>query len=245
MVDAGMLSYYKNLYGGHKIIYVRFLDLEFVFRTLTKQEYKSVVYINSMNSRKDFEDAICQAALLYPEDYEFSQCGHAGIPERISSEIEMLSGFTDIAVAIQDYNNAKEQSNLETQAMDLIKAFIPEYTYEEMEAWTWQKLMETSVRAENIAKLKGFDWHLEDKSDDYKDKMSGMTSDNKEFINELYNKGVDPMSYFKDEIELELKEKHNIVSFPLISSGRWKEEGVLNAIRNQKTRSNKSSGNRG
>lgn len=234
MVDAGMLSYYKNLYSGHKIIYVRFLDLEFVFRTLTKQEYKNVLYINSMNSQKDLEDAICQAALLYPEDYDFSQGGHAGIPETVAYEIQDLSGFSDISVVINDYREIKEVSNLETQAMDLIKAFIPEYTYEEMEAWTWQKLMQTAVRAENIAKLKGFDWHLEDKTDDYKEKISKISSDNKEFIDNLYKQGVDPMAYFKDEIELELKEKRNIVSFPLISSGKWKEEAVLNAVRNQK-----------
>lgn len=232
-VDAGMMSYYKNLYGGHKIIYVRFLDMEFIFRTLTKQEYKSVMYINHAN-RKDLEDGICQAALLYPEDFQFSECGCAGIPERVAAEIEHISGFTDLSVVVNDYKTFKENVNLETQAMDLIKAFIPEYTYEEMETWSWQKLMETAVRAENVAKLKGFDWHLEDKSEDYNNTIASISSDNKEFVDSLYNQGIDPMMYFREEIELDLKEKKNIVSFPLITSGRWKEEAVLNAVRNQK-----------
>lgn len=236
MVDSGMMSYYKNLYSGHKIIYVRFLDNEFIFRTLTKQEYKNVMYIHSFDTRKEIEDALCQAALLYPEEYDFSQCGYAGIPEFVANKIEDLSSFLDISVAMNDYRTAKENVTLETQSMDLIKAFIPEYSYDEMETWTWQKLMTMAVRAENIAKLKGFDWHLEDKSDDYKKEISNISSSNKEFIDTLYNQGIDPMGYFKDEIEFELKDRRNVVSFPLISSGRWKEEAVLNAVRSQKTR---------
>ena len=40
-VDIALLNYYKDLYSGHKIIYVRFLDTDFIFRTLTRKEYKN------------------------------------------------------------------------------------------------------------------------------------------------------------------------------------------------------------
>ena len=117
--------------------------------------------------------------------------------------------------------------------MDLIKAFIPEYTYEEMEDWTWEKLMTYTAKAERIAKYKGFDWHLVDQSDDYIQNLESMNSDNTEFVNGLYEQGIDPMMYFKDEIEQEIKTKRDIIDFPLITKGRWNDEGVLNVVRQQ------------
>ena len=40
IIDRATLNNYKDLYNGHNIIYVRFLDEEFIFRTLTRKEYK-------------------------------------------------------------------------------------------------------------------------------------------------------------------------------------------------------------
>ena len=231
-VTIKLINYFKSLYSGHKIIYVRFSDNEFIFRTLNKNEYRSILLVN--RNRKDIEDALCNAACLYPEEYDFYTCGFAGLPEVAAERIETLSGFNDIHVALDNYHEAKEQNTLELQAMDLIKAFIPEYTYEEMKDWTWQRLMETTVRAENVAKLRHFDWHLEDQSEEYEQKASEVNMDNKAFIDELYKSGVDPMIYFKDELQELSNRKNPVVDFPLISSGKWHDEEVLNAIRKQR-----------
>lgn len=228
-VTKELLNYYKDLYNGHKIIYVRFLNNDFIFKTLTKQEYK-IIY-NSYVNKIDVQNAICNIACVYPEEYNFDECGYAGLPEYVSDVIEDLSGFKDIHTVINFYNTYKNQVTLEIQAMDLIKAFIPEYTYEEMESWTWEKLMKITVRAEQIAKLKGFDWHLEDQSDKYEEDISKINSDNKDFINELYQSGIDPMFYFEDEIK-QLSKK-NVLDFPLITSGKWNDEDLLDVIRKQ------------
>ena len=34
-VDLSLLNYYKDLYSGHKIIYVRFLGEDFIFKTIS------------------------------------------------------------------------------------------------------------------------------------------------------------------------------------------------------------------
>ena len=39
VVDMNLLAHYKDLYSGHKILYVRFLDNDFIFRSLTRKEY--------------------------------------------------------------------------------------------------------------------------------------------------------------------------------------------------------------
>lgn len=230
-ITESMLSYFKNLYSGHKILYVRFSDKEFVFRTLSRGEYKNILFLNS--NEYDKQDAVCNAACIYPEEYDFAVCGYAGLPETVSEYIENLSGFTDIDVILNDYRTAKELNSLEIQAMDLIKAFIPEYTYEEMKEWSWQKLMEITARAEAIARLKGFDWHLEDQSKEYKEQLASFTPDNKQIIDRMYKEGIDPMVYFADVIKKEFDSRKNVVDFPLITSGKWNNGGIIDAIKRQ------------
>lgn len=231
VVDVKLLTYYKDLYSGHKIIYVRFLDEDFVFKSLTRKEYKYI--IQNCRSRMDIEDAICNTTCIYPEEYEFEYCAFAGLNEYVARIIEDVSGFGNIQTVLNDYRQYKQQTNLELQCMDLIKAFIPEYTYEEMEDWTWEKLMRMTVRAEKLAELKGFDWHLQDESEEYMQEMSKINSNNKEFIDELYANGVDPMFYFEDEIKHLMV--HDIIDFPLIGGGHWNDEVILDAIRKQRS----------
>ena len=177
VVDMNLLAHYKDLYSGHKILYVRFLNTEFIFRTLTRKEYKYIV--QSGMSKYDIDDAICNTACLYPENYDFNVCGYAGISEYVAETLKDLSNFNSVQSILNEYYQYKEIVTLETQCMDLIKAFIPEYTYEEMEEWTWEKLMKMTVRAENVASLKGFDWSLKDESEQFDEQMSRIDPNNK------------------------------------------------------------------
>lgn len=235
--DIGLLNYFKDLYSGHKIIYVRFLDTEWIFRTLTRKEYK---YILAMHTdRMDIEDTICSTACLFPEEYDFGNAGFAGFNEYVAGAIEDASGVTNIQSVIDEYHKAKDMNSLEIQCMDLIKAFIPEYTYEEMEEWTWGKLMQMTVRAEHVATLKGFDWHIEDKSEEYMEQLSEINMDNKEFIKKLKEQGVDPMYYFADELR---NMKREVLDFPLIGGIHWNNGEVLDVIREQVRKKNAAKG---
>lgn len=228
-VDIALLNYYKDLYSGHKIIYVRFLDMDFVFKTLTRKEYKYI--LKSCATKMDIEDAICNTCCIYPEDYDFDTCGFAGLNEYVADILETVSGLKDIQDVLNEYHRLKEITNLEIQCMDLIKAFMPEYTYEEMEEWTWEKLMFMTVRAEKVAELKGFDWHIQDQTEEYMAELEQINSNNKEFLKELQDEGIDPMYYFSDELEHTFKKE--IIDFPLIGGTHWNDEVVLSVIRKQ------------
>lgn len=227
MVNEDKIIFLKEKYNGHKIIYVRFSNEEFIFRTLSKKEYK---YIKSISSEEyDLHDNICNIACLYPEDYNFSECYIAGLPDYVSNIIEEESGFTNIDKIMECYYNERDNITLEQQCMDMIKAFMPEHTYEEMEEWTWQKLMQTTARAERIAKLKGFDYHLNDKTKEMTEEYDKMNSDNPDFIKNLYEHGIDPMFHFKHELKLE----NDILEFPLILGNSYDNEVILDAVRKQ------------
>ena len=228
-VGISLLNYFKDLYSGHKVIYVRFLDTDFVFRTLTRKEYKYVMSTNS--ERMDIEDAICNIACLYPEGYDFTHCGFAGLNERVARVIEEHSGFTNVETVMSEFRAMRQVLNLETQCMDLIKAFIPEYTYEEMEEWTWSKLMHTTARAERVAALRGFDWKIEDRTEEYTESMQSISIDNQEFIKELQQNGIDPMYYFAED--LKNIGRHEVLDFPLIGGTHWNDEVILGVIREQ------------
>ena len=229
VVDMNLLAHYKNLYSGHKILYVRFLDNDFIFRSLTSKESKYL--LQSGLSQMDMEDSICNTACLYPEDYDFTVCGFAGLNEYVANIIKDISDFSDIRSILNEYHKYKEIDNLEIQCMDLIKAFIPEYTYEEMEEWTWEKLMQITVRAEKVAALRGFEWSLKDESEQYIEEMQNINSENKEFLKELETNGIDPMFYFEDEIKHTFKKE--VLDFPLIGGSHWNDEVVLSVIREQ------------
>lgn len=234
--SVSLLNYFKDLYSGHKIIYVRFSNMDFVFRTLTRKEYKYIMASNS--NRMDMEDAICNTACLFPEGYEFMECGFAGFSSYVAPIIEEQSGVVNIQIVLDEYRKVKEYNTLETQCMDLIKAFIPEYTYEQMEEWTWQKLMSMTVRAEKVAELKGFDWHIEDKTDEYMEAMNGISMDNPEFIKELQDNGIDPMLYFSDELQEMHLGRKEVLDFPLIGGFHWNNEEILDVIRKQIAKKN-------
>ena len=229
VVDMNLLAHYKDLYSGHKILYVRFLDNDFIFRSLTRKEYKYL--LQSGLSQMDMEDSICNTACLYPEDYDFTVCGFAGLNEYVANIIKDISDFSDIRSILNEYHKYKEMDILEIQCMDLIKAFIPEYTYEEMEEWTWEKLMQITVRAEKVAALRGFEWSLKDESEQYIEEMQNINSENKEFLKELETNGIDPMFYFEDEIKHTFKKE--VLDFPLIGGSHWNDEVVLSVIREQ------------
>lgn len=230
MITEDTIMYLKEKYNGHKIIYVRFSNDEFIFRTLSKKEYK---YIKSISeTEQDLHDNICNISCLYPEEFDFNYCYYAGLSDYVSNIIEEESGFTNIDKIMECYYNAKNNITLEEQCMDMIKAFIPEYTYEEMKDWTWQQLMEITARAERIARLKGFDYKLNDKTKDMEEEYNQMNSDNPEFIENLYKHGIDPMFHFKSELKLE----NDILEFPLILGTSYNDEVILDAIRKQITK---------
>ena len=89
--------------------------------------------------------------------------------------------------------------------------------------------MTMTAHAEKVAKLKGFDYALNDKTEEMEEEYNKMNSDNPDFIKNLYEHGVDPMVHFKDEIEF----VKPVVEFPLIVGISFDNEVVLDAVRQQ------------
>jgi hypothetical protein len=123
--------------------------------------------------------------------------------------------------------------------MDLIKAFIGDYTYEEMEDWTWQKLMDMTVRAENIANLQGFDYHIE-RAENIDELSRKPSIHNDDDIQNALNRKINPLILFQDEIQKEVNANNNMVDNPFIIGRAWNNKEILNGFREQKTKASET-----
>ena len=233
MISDQKLQYYKEEYSGHKLIYVRFSNEDFIFRTLTVKEYEMILKMYSDQFKQ--ETAICNIACVHPDGYEFSECEFGVLPSVITGYLKKLSAFDSPQDIFDEYDSAKASSNLYQQCMDLIKAFIGDYTYEEMEDWTWQKLMDMTVRAENIANLQGYDYHIE-RSEDIEQQTHKPSIHDEDDIQNALNKKINPLILFQDEIQKEVNANNNMVDNPFIIGLAWNNKELLNGFREQKTK---------
>lgn len=228
----------KELHTGHRIIYVLFGQREFVFRTLSRKEYRDIVNIAS--SEFELEDIICQTALLSPEDYDFSISPLAGLSNNIAPSIIENSGFTSMDVILDIYDKSKEKIKLfDQQCMSIVKVCFPEFRYEEIEDWTWERLIDMATKAEYMLQIQGHKIQLVNKSEEVEEavqkQLAPTTEERDQLVKELRENGIDPMYYFKDS----LKHDKDYMETPLIGGIHWNDEGVLYEIRKQMERPSK------
>ena len=230
MLNDFDLEYFKEENSGHNLLYVRFSDSEFIFRDLSVKEYESLLRLFPDDEHR-LETAICNFSCIYPDEYEFSECPYGYLPTRVAPLVKEISNIDDLYyLAENQYYNEKANYPFFQECLDLVKAFLPEYSYEEMENWTWTYLMKMVVRAEKIALYKGFNYHL---NFDY---YRGEPLPEDEVVKNLLNNKYNPILYYKDRIEESLRETRSIRNDPFIIGMNWNNEDILNGFRNQKAK---------
>ena len=237
MLNAIDLNILKEKYKDEKIIYVNFRNkIEFVFKALAVQDYNKIISV--LSNEKDIEDAICQSCLIYPntDSYNISECPYAGVVEKSCEIIKAYSGIfnpNDVMSHIDIYRNQME--DFYEQCRNLIKAaFYNEFSYEEMEEWSWYKLIKYAVRAETILKYRnsdGIELTIKEKEDNAEgDIENNIKEDTEEIIKEMRKEGIDPMLYYHKG---DSNTGNEIIDFPLIGSIHWQRSDILDGIRKQ------------
>lgn len=220
----------KESLDGHDIIYLNTCGQEFVFRTLGIKEYNDINIC--VTTDKDIEDAICQATLVYPQGYKFSECPYAGIIPIASKAIKEASGVDNLDLIMDRMLEHKQDMNrFDMQCMNLVKAAFPEYKYDEIIEWPWVKLIDYAVRAEAILNIRGIEVQLVDRRNyNEEDEDVEVEPTKKEIGEELREQGYDPMRYFANDY---INKENNVIDFPLIGGLHWDREDVIDAIREQ------------
>lgn len=123
----------------------------FIYRALSRLEYKEVLALNEL-SAPEREELICSICTLYPEDYDFATCPVAGIPTKLAREIVEKSYVSDIEayMGIIKIHRDEISNNLDAQIACVINEAFPKYDLEEIEKWDVDKTAKYLSRAEFI-----------------------------------------------------------------------------------------------
>lgn len=83
-----------------KVYMSEFEDRAFIWRPLTRFEYKSILKLQNADALFR-EERICEAVMLWPENYNYDDMaeGEAGIPSLLAEQIMDASGFTSSGAA--------------------------------------------------------------------------------------------------------------------------------------------------
>lgn len=153
MIDSDIVFKLKEKYGN--IYSVNIKGVEVVFRELTFQEYKKILYLRELNdfSSADIEDVIISYSIVYPEDFDWNKIP-AGNVSALAEDVLDISGITSAKLA----KSILEQKRIEAnEVKNLMKAFvlatITSYTPEQLEAMTFSELAEKVALSEKIIEI--------------------------------------------------------------------------------------------
>lgn len=153
MIDSDIVFRLKEKYGNIYSVNIR--GVEVVFRELTFQEYKKILYLRELNdfSSADIEDVIISYSIVYPEDFDWNNIP-AGNISTLAEDVLDISGITSAKLA----KSILEQKRLEAnEVKNLMKAFvlatITSYTPEQLEAMTFSELAEKVALSEKIIEI--------------------------------------------------------------------------------------------
>ena len=93
--------------------------------------------------------------------------------------------------------------------------------------------MDMTVRAENIANMQGYEYHIE-KADNIDQLQTKPTIHNEEHVQNVINQKINPLIFFKDELEKEELPNNTMIDAPFIIGLGWNNKELLDGFRKQK-----------
>lgn len=224
MLGIEELLLIKESNNEGKIIYFSFYNHDFVFRLISPKEYAKIKMLTI--TEEEFEDAVCQITLLYPnpEEYDFSICPLGGVTKTMSKYIVEKSMIFDDVQAIAYYEVQKRNLNVFAEQCSLyVKAAFPEYPLDEIYNWDYEKLLSMTAKAEVVLKLKGSNMVLT-----YNEEEIGKEKP-KPTAEELRKNGIDPMFYYANEFPA----PNNHIDYPVILGTNWNRGDLIDKYKKQ------------
>lgn len=213
----------KESINNEKIIYVQFGKHEYVFRSISPKEHTQAKFLTSR--AEELSDAICQIALIYPGDFDFSQSPVAGLSDSISKRIISESLLDNDLGVIEQFEESKNKlSTFLVQCSLFVKSAFPEYTLNEIEEWNYEKLMDMTAKAEFVLKIQGSQFEIKYNKEELENPEKEKVEDKV-----LYDNGIDPMFYYADAIKL----RNPLISYPIILGASWDREELVEDVRKQ------------
>lgn len=153
---------YKTLYT------YQFEDKIFIYRPVGRKEYKDL-FINDAVDDATREEYLCQICVLYPQNFDFSDCDEAGLPTTLAFEITKNSYLSqERRDKVLNYFR-QDMYDLDNQMTCLILEAFPNLDMETVENWDIETTCKYYARAEWILhNLHGIQFKEKDPNAGYK-----------------------------------------------------------------------------
>ncbi len=211
----------KEKYNDERLIYIKFNNREYLFRLISSYEYKECKMF--AEDKFTFNDAICQIAIVYPENIDFAHHEIAGFSDFVSPVIidkSMIFEDTKLTEILE--TNRESNMTFIKECKLMIKAAFPELSLKEINNMSYVKMMEMTADAEKILFLRGsrnadgslikIEYEIdEEKLEEAKKELTDK---------ELWAKGIDPMLFNIDKLQL----KKPLIDEPFIVGPKWNDE---------------------
>jgi hypothetical protein len=229
-----MLSLYdilliKEQNNNEKLIYVQFGKHDYIFRLLAPKEYVQCKLLTGDEYERN--DAICQLCLVYPEGLSFAENPIGCLSDKIADEIvEKSMIFRDLDVLVKFEDNQEALKRFLPECMNFVKAAFNEFSYDDIESWSYEKLMNMTAKAERVLQLRAGDIGGEVIKLGYEIDEEKINNPPPEpTAEELIKQGIDPMLYFSKDIVL----KKPLVDDPVILGSDWRNEELMKRVGKQ------------
>lgn len=229
-----MLSLYdllliKEQHNNEKLIYVQFGNHDYIFRLIAPKEYVQCKLLTSNEYERN--DAICQLCLIYPDGFSFAENPIGCISDNIAEEIvERSMIFKDLGVLVKFEDNQEALKRFVPECMCFVKAAFNEFSFDDIESWSYEKLMDMTAKAERVLQIRAGDMQGEIIKLGYEiDEEKINNPAPPPTSEELIKQGIDPMLYFSKDIVL----KKPLVDDPVILGSDWRNEELMKRVGKQ------------
>lgn len=152
-VDVSQLI--SDLQDKYRDIFIVSIQGEiFIYKPLGRRDWCDICNRNDLNALQK-EDLICATCVVYPENYDFSQCA-AGLPTELASKIKQDSYLSKEAVINMIEYYRDDMATINNNITCIINEAFPNFDIEEIENWGWDRTIKYFTRAEwKLTNLRG------------------------------------------------------------------------------------------
>lgn len=215
---------YTNVYS------TKINDDVFIWKLLNTKELE-IINKTSAYDVQEREDLVCQYAVIFPKDIDFSNY-KAGVPPTLAPLILEESGFTSADKIYKYLDGLRKdlETNFISQASVIIVSAFPQYTFNEVENWDIETFLDILAKAEwKFKVLDGRDFKLE------KTKLEEETEEEKKeklkkLEEALIQMGGDPILHLYEDY---YKKEKKYTELPFIVGNNYTNKEVVNAVQQQ------------
>lgn len=143
---------------NRNVFFTNICNQVFMYRSLKRNEFRNIV--KSEMEDEDKQDLVCEACVLYPENYDFNE-SFAGIVPKLSKEIIENSFLDSLETRTQVLlYYRQEMFDIDNQINCIINEAFPQHDIETIDSWDLEQTSKYLANAEwKLTNLRGLPMH--------------------------------------------------------------------------------------